>query len=132
MDSKSCMLFLDSLYYYVLYSNYGDLGRIVLCPTVGIRANHGLESKHMNWNNFLGFYSRGFCPVLEISSNQNLNFIAYLESTRQDENIGGWHVTGGGRTRPHAPPRALSTTAREGHAPGRKPNWLADVMLTSA
>ena len=110
MDSKSGMLFLDSLYYYVLYSNYGDLGRIVSCPTVGIRANHGLESKHMNWNHFLGFYSRGFCPVSEISSNQNLNFIAYLESTRQDEKIGGWHVTGGGRMRPHAPPRARSET----------------------
>ena len=28
MDSKSGMLFSDSLYYYVLCSNYGDLGRI--------------------------------------------------------------------------------------------------------
>ena len=28
MDSKSGMLFSDSLYYYVLYSNYGDLGRM--------------------------------------------------------------------------------------------------------
>ena len=86
----------------------------------------------MNWNNFLGFYSRGFCPVSENSSNKNLNFIAYLESTPQDEKIDGWHVTGGGRTRPHAPPRTLSTTAREGHAPDQKPIWLADVMLTSA
>ena len=48
MDSKSGMIFSDSLYYYVLYSNYGDLGRIESCPTVGIRANHGLESIHMN------------------------------------------------------------------------------------
>ena len=28
MDSKSGMLFSDSLHYYVLYSNYGDLGRM--------------------------------------------------------------------------------------------------------
>ena len=28
MDSKSGMLFPDSLYNYVLYSNYGDLGRM--------------------------------------------------------------------------------------------------------
>ena len=88
----------------------------------------------MNWNIlFFGFYSNQVSVQFrKFSSNQNLNFIAYLESTRQDEKIGGWHVTGGGRTRPHAPPRALSTTAREGHAPDRKPNWFADVMLTSA
>ena len=116
MDSKSGMLFFfsDFLYYYVLYFNYGDLGRIFSCPTVGIRANHGLESKHMNWNYFLGFYSRDFCPVSEISSNQNLNFIAYLESTREDEKIGGWHVTGGGRTLPHAPPRASTRIKHDG------------------
>ena len=58
--------------------------------------------------------------------------VAYLESTRQDEKIDGWHVTGGGRTRPHAPLRALSMTAREGHAPDRKPNLLADVSLTQS
>ena len=28
MDSKSGMLFPDSHHYYVLYSNYGDLGRM--------------------------------------------------------------------------------------------------------
>ena len=68
----------------------------------------------------------------KLSSNKNSNFIAYLESTRQDEKIGGWQVTGGGRTRPHAPPRALSTTAREGHAPDLKPNLFADVSLTQS
>ena len=88
----------------------------------------------MNWNIlFFGFYSNKVSiQFRKLSSNQNPNFIAYLESTRQDEKIGGWHVTGGGRTRPHAPPLALSMTAREGHAPDLKPNWFADVMMTSA
>ena len=82
---------------------------------------------------FLGFIpNQVSVQFRKLSSNQNLNFIAYLESTRRDEKIGGWHVTGGGRMRPHAPPRALSTTAREEHAPDLKPNWFADVMLTSA
>ena len=99
-------------------------------PTVGIRANHELESKHMHWNIlFFGFYSNKVSVQFrKLYSNQNLNFIAYLESTRQDEKIGGWHVTGGGRTRPHAPPRSLSTTARDRHAPDQNPSGL----LTSA
>ena len=72
-----------------------------------------------NWNIlFFGFYSNQVSVQLrKLSSNQNLKFIAYLESTRRDEKIGGWHVAGGGRKRPHAPPRALSMTAREGYAP---------------
>ena len=73
----------------------------------------------MNWRIlFLGFYSnQASVQFRRFSSNQNLNFFAYLESTRRDEKIGGWHVAGGGQTHPHAPPRALNTTAREGHAP---------------
>ena len=35
------------------------------------------------------------------SSNLNMNFFSYLESTRRDDLIGGWHVAGGGRTRRH-------------------------------
>ena len=74
---------------------------------------------------FFGFYSNKVSVQFrKLSSNQNSNFIAYLESTRRDEKIGGWHVTKGGRTRHHAPPRALSTTAREGHAPDLKPTSL--------
>ena len=84
----------------------------------------------MNWRIlFLGFYSNKVSVQFrKLSSNQNSNFIAYLESTRRDKKIGGWHVAGGGWTRPYAPPRALSTTAREGHAPDLKPTGL----LTSA
>ena len=72
----------------------------------------------MNWNMLFFGFSSNLVSIQfrKLSSNKNLNFIAYLESTRQDEKIGGWHVAGGGRTRPHAAPRALSTTAREGHA----------------
>ena len=101
----------------------------LLWPTVGIRANHGLESKHMNWNNFLGFYSRGFCPVSETSIKSELEFycICGIYSSRREDRWVARH-----RRRPDAPSRALSTTTREGHAPDRKPNWLADVMLASA
>ena len=77
------------------------------------------NSKHMNWRIlFLGFYSnQASVKFWRFSSYQNLNFFAYLESTRRDEKISGWHVAGGGQTHPHALPRALSTTAREGQAP---------------
>ena len=80
----------------------------------------------MNWNIlFFGFYSNKVSVQFrKLYSNQNLNFIAYLESTRQDEKIGGWHVTREGRTRPHGPPYALSTMAREGHVPDRNPTGL--------
>ena len=52
---------------------------------------------------FFWFCSRGFCPVSKFFIRLKLNFIAYLESTRRDEKIDGSHVTGGGRTRRHAP-----------------------------
>ena len=40
MDPKSGMSFSDSLYYYVLYSNYGDLGRM----------NRILHVEHQSFN----------------------------------------------------------------------------------
>ena len=53
--------------------------------------------------------------ISKFFNRRKLNFITYLESTRRDENIDGWHVAGGGRTRHHAPTRALGATARNGH-----------------
>ena len=84
----------------------------------------------MNWIIlFLGFYSnQASVQFRKFSSNQNLNFFAYLESTRRDDQIGGLHVAGGHRKRPHVPPRALSMTTREGHVPDLKQTGL----LTSA
>ena len=60
-----------------------------------------------------------------------MKIFTYLESTRRDDQIGGWHVAGDGRTRPHAPPRALRTTARDGHAPDLIQR-LDDVSLTQS
>ena len=72
-----------------------------------------------NWRNFfLGFMKIAHSVQFQsFSINPKLNIFAYLESTRREDHIGGWPVAGGGRTRPHAPPRALRTTAREAHAP---------------
>ena len=135
MDSKSGMQFFRfSLHYYVLYSNmviYEEL--IVSYSWYQSQPWIRIKTYELEYFIFLGFIpNQVSVQFRKLSSNQKLNFIAYLKSTRRDEKIGGWHVTGGGRTRPHAPPRALSTTAREGHAPDLKPNWFADVMMTSA
>ena len=81
---------------------------------------------------FLGFLQIGHSVQFRsFSINPKLNIFAYLESTRRDDQIGGWPVDGGGRTRPHAPPRALKTTARDGHAPDL-PQRLADVSMTQS
>ena len=60
-----------------------------------------------------------------------MKIFTYLESTRRDDQIGGWHVAGDGRTCPHAPSRALRTTARDGHTLDLIQR-LADVRLTQS
>ena len=77
------------------------------------------NSKHKELEKkFLGFMKIAHSVQFRsFSINPKLNIFAYLESTRRDDHIGGWHVVGNGRTRRHAPPRALRIAARESNTP---------------
>ena len=85
---------------------------------------------------FLGFiqirFLSSFGNFLQIKTKILLHIWNLLDETRRL--VGGTspEEAGCALTRRHAPPRALSTTTREGHAPDLKPNWFADVMLTLA
>ena len=78
----------------------------------------------MDWNSkhkeleiffFLGFIQIGHSVKFRrFSTNPKMNIFTYLESTRQHDQIGGWHVAGGGQTRPHAPPRATTCIEDDG------------------
>ena len=86
-------------------------------PTVGIRANHGLEFKayESEYVYFLGFLQIGHSVQFRsFSTTPKLNIFTYLESTQRDDQIGGWPIAGGGRTRPHAPSRAATRTEDDG------------------
>ena len=74
------------------------------------------NSKHKELEKFfLGFMKIAHSVQFRsFSINPKLNIFAYLESTRRDDQIGGWPVAGGGRTRPHAPPRAATRTEDDG------------------
>ena len=73
-----------------------------------------------------------FGNFLQIKTQILLHIWNLLVKTRRS--VGGTSPEEVGRalTRRHAPPRALSTTAREGHAPDLKPNRFADVSLTQS
>ena len=81
---------------------------------------------------FLGFiqirFLSSFGNFLQIKTQILLHIWNLLDETRRS--VGGTSPEEAGRalTRRHAPPHALSTTAREGHAPDLKPTGL----LTSA
>ena len=92
------------LHYYVLCSNmviYVDLN----VSYSWYQSQPWIRIQNIrNWRIlFFGFSSNlASIQFRRFSSNPNMNIFTYLESTRRDDQIGGWHVAGGGRTRRHA------------------------------